>query len=95
VKRIVGIAVVAAAILLAGCGSGSSPQAGPFSFKPGTTTTIANVKTGATIRCLGVETAPAPPLGQQATWTPDLVGAKGEIQLLHMQNGSLTVTCTR
>jgi len=94
VKTIAWIAVVAAAVLLAGCGSGSL-QAGPFSVKPGTTTTIPNVKTGATIRCLGVETVPAPPLGQQATWSPDAPGATGAVQLLHMPNGSLTVTCTR
>ena len=88
------MALVTAAVLLAGCGS-ASPKAGPFSFKAGTTATIANVKTGATIRCLGIETAPVPPLGQGADWTPHIVGASGEIQLLHHQDGSVTVSCIR
>lgn len=81
-------------LFLDGCGSGS-PQAGPFTFKPGTTTTIANVETGATIRCLGVETAPAPPLGQQVSFSPNAVGSTGQIQLLHREDGSLTVSCIR
>jgi len=87
-------ALVAGAAVLAGCGSGT-PESGPFSFKPGTMTTIANVKTGATVRCLGIETAPVPPPGQQVSFSPNAPGATGSIQLSHMQNGSLTVVCSR
>jgi len=94
-KTNLGVALVAGAVVLAGCGSGSPQQLGPFSFKPGTTTTIANVKTGATVRCLGIETAPVPPPGHEVSFSPNAVGASGTIQLQHMQNGSLTVSCTR
>jgi hypothetical protein len=89
-----GVALVAGAVVLAGCGSGS-PQLGPLSFKAGTTTSIANVATGATIRCIGIETAPVPPPGHEVSWSPDYPGASGTIHLLHMQNGSLTVSCMR
>jgi hypothetical protein len=88
-----------ASLVIAGCGSGSNlgtgPKRGPLSFKAGTTTTIANVKTGALIRCLGIETAPVPPRGQQVAYSPDHLGSSGEIHLLHMENGSLTVSCVR
>lgn len=87
-------ALAAAAVVLAGCGS-ATLKAGPFSFEPGTMTTIANVKTGATVRCLDIETAPVPPVGQQSSFSPDRIGATGSIQLSHNQDGSLTVTCTR
>ncbi|HLX33053.1 MAG TPA: hypothetical protein VKR79_09845 [Gaiellaceae bacterium] len=93
-KTALATALAVASLIVAGCGSGA-PKPGPFSFKAGTTATIANVATGATVRCIGIETAPVPPPGHEVAYSPDNPEASGTIDLLHMQNGSLVVSCNR
>jgi hypothetical protein len=85
-----------AGFALAACGSGT--KSGPHSFTGPVTTTVANPKTGATIRCTssnGVHVgAGVPPPGQEVTGNADATSGGATIQLRRRQDGSLVVSCT-
>lgn len=75
----------------AGCGSGTKAGSGPTTIVG--TTTIANVKTGALIRCKGGPGAEVPPPRQGVGGSADGPASSGEIQLTHRQDGSVVASC--
>jgi hypothetical protein len=80
-----------AGFALAGCGSGTKGRSGSVTITG--TTTIANVKTGALIRCKGGPGAEVPPPGQGVTGSADGPSSSGEIQVDHRQDGSVVASC--
>jgi hypothetical protein len=91
------IAVLGSA--LAGCGA--SKRAVSRLIIVTRTTTVSNVKTGVFIGCKGGPAAKVPPRGegvdssasQVAVTTTIGVPPAGAIQLTHLKNGSVTVSC--
>lgn len=90
------ILLMAAGFVLAACGSGAKP--GPRSFAGPVTTTIANAKTGETIKCTSSkgmhQGAVVPPPGHGVAGIGDGPSGGATIQLTRRQDGSLVVSCT-
>ena|SRR6478735_1706375 len=101
VKALLALALIAVAgFALAGCGS-SKRAVSPHLIIVTGTTTVSNVKTGVFIGCKGGPAAKVPPRGegvdssasQVAVTTTTGVPQAGAIQLTHLKNGSVTVSC--
>lgn len=72
-------------------------QGGAAAFVAPTTTTIANSRTGATMRCVnhGIAAgAKVPPPGQDVTDSVDGTSSSATIDLTRKSDGSLVVSCT-
>jgi hypothetical protein len=91
VKAVLALAVVG--LVAVGCGAGmKTGSGGPLTVTG--TTTIANVKTGALIRCKGGPGAEVPPTGQGVGANADGPSSSGELQLSHRQDGSVVAVCS-
>jgi hypothetical protein len=83
--------LVIGGLALAGCASGTKARSGSITITG--TTTIADVKTGALIRCKGGPGAEVPSPGQGVTGSADGPSSSGEVQVNHLQDGSVVAAC--
>jgi len=84
------VLLAAFGFVVTGCGAGQ--KVGSLSFTPPTTTTVANVKTGALVRCQKAgATIPAP--GKGVAGSSDWGSGATQLQLTRRQDGTLLVSC--
>ena len=83
------VLLAAVGCLAAACGSSNGEVSGPITVVG--TTTIANAKVGAVLRCKGGPSARVPHwFGGSALRSP---GVPGQIAIVHRHDGSVTVSC--
>ena len=88
-----GVAGLAALLVLVGCGSGGmGGTTGSLTFSTRTTTMLANPTTGELVRCHTLH-AQIPPQGEGLTISGTGTSSGAKLQLTRTSDGSLIISC--